>query len=215
VRHKRITDMIPAQLKHSVSVGRVKIISCGRRIAKRPGSCTKSATTTMARCLGRFTSICTVSLNSPLAATPDAWLTSYPGLHADEAVDYLDKALRKHEGARPTMHTRPVYAITGTGHHSKNGKDKIGKAIRAFLSEWRYAFREFSVPGDRGNMGGIIGIDPSSWDRSLERERSKEDARFEGGRQPPTGPGQGQSTKVMILKKEDVVPSADAGGDSS
>jgi hypothetical protein len=133
-------------------------------------------------------------------------------LHADEAVDYLDKALRKHEGAR-----RPVYAITGTGHHSKNGKDKIGKAIRAFLSEWRYAFREFSVPGDRGNMGGIIGIDPSSWDRALERDRTKELARFKGGVQPPTGPGQGQSgsTKVVILKKEDAVPSADAGDDSS
>ena len=61
---------------------------------------------------------------------------------------------------------RPIYAITGTGHHSKNGKDKVGKAIRAFLNDWNYAFREFSVPGDRNNVGGILGIDPSSYDKS-------------------------------------------------
>ena len=109
------------------------------------------------------------------------------------------------------MQVRPVYAITGTGHHSKNGKDKIGKSIRAFLTEWRYAFREFSVPGDRGNMGGIIGIDPTSWDRSLEREKTKNNG-FAEGRKPPTGPG--QSTKVVILRKEDVLLSADPEEDS-
>ncbi|KAF4123551.1 DUF1771 [Geosmithia morbida] len=65
--------------------------------------------------------------------------------------------------------TRPIYAITGSGHHSKNGKDKVGKAIRNFLNQWRYAYREFSVPGDRNNMGGILGIDPRSWDKSLEK----------------------------------------------
>ncbi|KAF2436512.1 hypothetical protein EJ08DRAFT_684816 [Tothia fuscella] len=92
------------------------------------------------------------------------------GLHPEEAVAYLTKVLREHENRNPP---RPIYAITGTGHHSKNGKDKIGKAIRTFLAEWRYAFREFSVPGDRGNMGGIVGIDPTSWDRSLEKEREE------------------------------------------
>lgn len=104
---------------------------------------------------------------------------------------------------------RPVYAITGTGHHSKNGKDKVGKAIRAFLGDWRYAFREFSVPGDRGNMGGIVGIDPTSWDRSLEKERLEQ----EGGRSGDVKVG--ESTKVRILKKEDLHPgssSSSAGG---
>ena len=71
------------------------------------------------------------------------------GLHPEEAVDYLEKVLLEN-----SKEPRPVYAITGTGHHSKNGKDKVGKAIRNFLNEWRYAFREFSVPGDRNNMGG-------------------------------------------------------------
>lgn len=42
--------------------------------------------------------------------------------------------------------------------------------MRAFLGEWRYAFREFSVPGDRNNLGGIIGIDPSSYDMELARK---------------------------------------------
>ncbi|CRJ87568.1 hypothetical protein BN1708_017008, partial [Verticillium longisporum] len=39
------------------------------------------------------------------------------GLHPEEAVEYLER-------------------ITGTGHHSKSGKDKVGKAIRNFLNEW-------------------------------------------------------------------------------
>jgi len=87
------------------------------------------------------------------------------GLHPEEAVEYLEKVLLENQ-----KETRPVYAITGTGHHSKNGKDKVGKAIRNFLNEWRYAYREFSVPGDRNNVGGILGIDARSWDKSLSRE---------------------------------------------
>jgi DNA-nicking Smr family endonuclease len=91
------------------------------------------------------------------------------GLHPEEAVEYLERVLLEngHEA-------RPVYAITGTGHHSKNGKDKVGKAIRNFLNEWRYAYREFSVPGDRNNVGGILGIDARSWDKTLSRESAGE-----------------------------------------
>jgi len=87
------------------------------------------------------------------------------GLHPEEAVEYLERVLLENG-----KETRPVYAITGTGHHSKNGKDKVGKAIRTFLNEWRYAYREFSVPGDRNNVGGILGIDARSWDKTLSRE---------------------------------------------
>lgn len=87
------------------------------------------------------------------------------GLHPEEAVEYLERVLLENQ-----KETRPVYAITGTGHHSKNGKDKVGKAIRNFLNEWRYAYREFSVPGDRNNVGGILGIDARSWDKTLARE---------------------------------------------
>lgn len=87
------------------------------------------------------------------------------GLHPEEAVEYLERVLLEHNKS-----AKPIYAITGTGHHSKNGKDKVGKAIRTFLNEWRYAFREFSVPGDRNNVGGILGIDARSWDKTLTRE---------------------------------------------
>ena len=87
------------------------------------------------------------------------------GLHADEAVDYVERVLLEN-----SQESRPVYAITGSGHHSKAGKDKVAKAIRAFLNEWRYAYREFSVPGDRNSMGGILGIDARSWDKSLARD---------------------------------------------
>lgn len=91
------------------------------------------------------------------------------GLHPEEAVEYLEKVLMEN-----SRESKPIYAITGSGHHSKNGKDKVGKAIRHFLSEWRYAYREFSVPGDRNNMGGILGIDARSWDKSLGREDAGE-----------------------------------------
>jgi hypothetical protein len=95
------------------------------------------------------------------------------GLHPEEAVEYLERVLLEN-----SKEARPIYAITGTGHHSKNGKDKVGKALRNFLNEWRYAYREFSVPGDRNNMGGILGIDARSWDKTLVRDgsaRKKED----------------------------------------
>jgi len=117
------------------------------------------------------------------------------GLHPEEAVTYLTKALREHENKHPM---RPVYAITGTGHHSRNGKDKIGKAIRTFLTEWRYSFREFSVPGDRNSMGGIIGIDPTSYDRTAGPARV-----VDGDASAGAGAGV-ESTKVRILRKEDV-----------
>lgn len=87
------------------------------------------------------------------------------GLHPEEAVEYLEKVLTEN-----SKESKFVYAITGTGHHSKNGKDKVGKAIRGFLNEWKYAYREFSVPGDRNNMGGILGIDSRSWDKTLARD---------------------------------------------
>jgi hypothetical protein len=92
------------------------------------------------------------------------------GLHPEEAVEYLERVLLEQQTS-----IRPVYAITGTGHHSKNGKDKVGKAIRQWLLEWKFAFREFSVPGDRGNVGGILGIDARVFDKALlKKEASKE-----------------------------------------
>lgn len=67
-----------------------------------------------------------------------------------------------------------MYAIIGSGHHAKGGKDKIGKAVRSFLDEWKYVYREFSISGatephsnGKGGYGGILGIDPTSYDKSL------------------------------------------------
>lgn len=101
--------------------------------------------------------------NKTLAAGKELYVDLH-GLHPEEAVQYLSDCLNEQ-----VKSTRPVYAICGTGHHSKNGKDKVGKAIRAFLNDWRYAFREFSVPGDRNNVGGILGIDPTSFDKDAPK----------------------------------------------
>ncbi|KAJ5898957.1 hypothetical protein N7495_003701 [Penicillium taxi] len=115
------------------------------------------------------------------------------GLHPEEAIEYLEKILLKH--AREGL--RVVYAITGTGHHSKNGKDKIGKSVKAWLNEWRYLFREFSVPGERGGyVGGILGIDPTSYDKSLARSLEREEA--EEDRQPTL------SGKIQLLKRQEI-----------
>lgn len=103
--------------------------------------------------------------NKPSSSETAEIYVDLHGLHPDEAVEYLEKALLQN-----SQETTPVFAITGTGNHSKNGKDKVGKAVRNFLNEWRYAFREFSVPGDKNNMGGILGVDARSWDKSLARE---------------------------------------------
>ncbi|KAK3988069.1 hypothetical protein QBC44DRAFT_109922 [Cladorrhinum sp. PSN332] len=104
--------------------------------------------------------------NRDRASCPEIYVDLH-GLHPDEAVEYLEGVLMEN-----VTESRPIYAITGTGHHSKNGKDKVGKAVRTFLNEWRYAYREFSVPGDRNSTGGILGIDARSWDRSLSKDGS-------------------------------------------
>ncbi len=113
------------------------------------------------------------------------------GLHPEEAVSYLSDCLKEQKSS-----SRPVYAICGTGHHSKQGKDKVGRQVRAFLNEWRYAFREFSVPGDRNQVGGILGIDSASYDKTkggvgdgdsgvgLDESNKRED------------------TKVMVVKED-------------
>lgn len=122
------------------------------------------------------------------------------GLHPEEAVEYLESVLVEQQTSN-----RTVYAITGTGHHSKNGKDKMGKAIRAFLSDWKYAFREFSVAGsgEAANVGGILGVDPKSFDRSLEGG---------GGGGVGGGGGEGEGDGDSNSKGEATVGSGGGGG---
>ena len=115
------------------------------------------------------------------------------GLHPEEAVAYLAACLKEQKAG-----SRPVYAICGTGHHSKNGKDKVGRAVRGWLNEGKFAFREFGVPGDRGNVGGILGIDPSSF------ERSRGGAPGGMGEDGDSGVGLpvGEDTKVVVVRED-------------
>lgn len=121
------------------------------------------------------------------------------GLHPAEAILYLSSALAKQVSQR-ALHrdaSRYLYAIVGTGHHSKNGRDKVGKAIRLYLGQGRYIFREFSVPGDRLGNGGILGIDISSGTSSTAKEVDNTSANIERG-----SPMQGG--KIRILKAGDI-----------
>lgn len=125
------------------------------------------------------------------------------GLHPAEAVSYLDTALRNQRSASKIHRERNsiLYAIVGTGHHSKGGRDKVGKAIRAYLNEARYLFREFSVAGSSngGGSGGILGIDASSSGRAKEGVPDEEDDEQATGSMPTLEHG-----KIRILKAEDV-----------
>ncbi|KAI9720412.1 MAG: hypothetical protein M1812_002918 [Candelaria pacifica] len=119
------------------------------------------------------------------------------GLHPEEAVSYLERILLEQQTS-----PLPVYAITGTGHHSKNGKDKVGKAIRGFLNEWRYAYREFSVPGDKGNVGGILGVDPRSFDQGLvDRAIARDEGEGELLKIEDGGGSSGGKVRVVVGKE--------------
>ncbi|KAI5809332.1 hypothetical protein BZA77DRAFT_180688 [Pyronema omphalodes] len=90
------------------------------------------------------------------------------GLLPDEAINRLEEILVERKS-----NPQPLYVIVGTAHHSKGGKDKLSRAVRSFLDDWKYAYREFSASGDRGN-GGILGIDPTSYDHTIDASESVE-----------------------------------------
>ncbi len=116
------------------------------------------------------------------------------GLHPEEAIEYLEEILLDHE----KRGRRIIYAITGTGHHSKNGKDKVGKGVRNWLNEWGYTFREFSVPGERGGyIGGVLGIDITAHRRQPVDEPDTE----KGSATIPVSVIGG---KIQLLKREEI-----------
>ena len=115
------------------------------------------------------------------------------GLHPEEAIEYLEEILLDHE-----RHGRQIiYVITGTGHHSKNGKDKVGKGVRNWLNEWEYTFREFSVPGERGGyIGGVLGVDITAHRRQPVGEPDT--------KQDPAVPIAAIGGKIQVLKREEI-----------
>lgn len=137
--------------------------------------------------------------NAHLSSTDDSdeLYVDLHGLHPEEAIEYLENILL----TQSKRGRRIVYAITGTGHHSKNGKDKVGKGVRNWLNEWGYTFREFSVPGERGGyIGGVLGIDITSHRRqpiSLESDSR------EGETSPPAVVAT-IGAKIQVLKRDEV-----------
>ncbi|ETI20467.1 hypothetical protein G647_08504 [Cladophialophora carrionii CBS 160.54] len=121
------------------------------------------------------------------------------GLHPEEAIEYLENILLSHSNTG----RRIIYAITGTGHHSKNGKDKVGKGVRNWLNEWGYTFREFSVPGERGGyIGGVLGIDITSHRRQPVSADEKTEGEENASPTPAVATAVG--TKIQVLKRDEV-----------
>ena len=114
------------------------------------------------------------------------------GLHPEEAIEYLSDIL----ATQGKKSRKILYAITGTGHHSKNGKDKVGKGVRVWLGEMGFVYREFSVPGERGGyIGGVLGIDVMSG--KLLKENTTISHQERGDVVVGTG-------KIQVLKREDI-----------
>lgn len=130
------------------------------------------------------------------------------GLHPAEAVSYLDAALKNQRSASKIHRERNsiLYAIVGTGHHSKGGRDKVGKAIRGYLNDARYVFREFSVAGSAsgGGSGGILGIDASSGGGGRGKESRPADG--EADDEQSELPAPLEHGKIRILKADDARP---------
>lgn len=196
---------MPVPPKHFLSAGKPRTKLCVKLIVKQPTLCMKNATSTFRTAIVPMMSstlICTVSLFHPRFALSQVLMLPISGLHPEEAVEYLEDILLQHEkGPR-----RVIYAITGTGHHSKNGKDKVGKGVRGWLNEGGWSFREFSVPGERGGyVGGVLGIDVSGR-RSMSATGRDEEARQEGVGLPGPGFVIGEG-RVRVLKREESVGS--------
>ncbi|EEP75789.1 conserved hypothetical protein [Uncinocarpus reesii 1704] len=124
------------------------------------------------------------------------------GLHPGEAIEYLENTLK--ENAK--LGRKLLYAITGTGHHSRNGKDKIGKAVKNWLNEWRYVYCEFNVPSERGGyVGGVLGIDPTSSEKSGQVSSSNGEVPSEDSKKDTQGDENvskaGGSMPVLTLGK--------------
>lgn len=159
------------------------------------------------------TSLAAPNTDFTSSSSPEFYIDLH-GLHPEEAVDYLDNVLTSHarrsgsgsgnDNGSITRHI--VYAITGTGHHSKNGKDKVGKAVRNWLHELGYLFREFSVPGERGGyIGGVLGIEATSGGRG----RSTTAGGAVGGGDESVGSSGGGPVpmvggKIQVLKREEI-----------
>ena len=81
-----------------------------------------------ARCLyeERNRHLANVSIHDP----NDELYIDLHGLHPEESIEYLEQVLLKQEKLGRLV----IYAITGTGHHSKNGKDKVSD--EGTLSAW-------------------------------------------------------------------------------
>ena len=136
------------------------------------------------------------------------------GLHPAEAVSYLDAGLKNQRSTSAVQRRDPndsgtigpvpsiLYVIVGSGHHSRGGKDKVGKAIRQYLNDCKYVFREFSVSGERGGggHGGILGIDSSTGIKWPGQHRPRDAVSDDGEVHRPEPVQQG---KVQILKAED------------
>lgn len=136
-------------------------------------------------------------LSTPIDEDEEMYIDLH-GLHPEEATEYLENILL----VQSKRGRRIVYAITGTGHHSKNGKDKVGKGVRNWLNEWGYTFREFSVPGERGGyIGGVLGIDITSHRR---QPVSAEGSKGEEETSPTSAAATSMSGKIQVLKREEV-----------
>jgi hypothetical protein len=84
------------------------------------------------------------------------------GMELEDSVDRLHEVLVQIE-EQERDHPRPVYAISGSGHHfsrNKTSEDKLSKHIKDFLNSKGYEWKEFRTKETK--FGKLIGVDPWS-----------------------------------------------------
>ncbi|KAI9103249.1 hypothetical protein DFS34DRAFT_576563 [Phlyctochytrium arcticum] len=74
------------------------------------------------------------------------------GLHPNEAVDMLETTLRQ---LRQERFNGQLVVVTGTGHHSQGQRARIYPAVKNFLREKNFSFKEGSMVDGRGGMFSI------------------------------------------------------------
>lgn len=134
------------------------------------------------------------------------------GFHPGEAIQHLEKTLSE----QASFNRRLLYAVAGSVHQSKSGKDKVAKVIKGWLNQSHYVFREFNAPGERGGYIGILGIDPTSRERNLASMSSNSEKNTETGNSTAANSDENSAAtsttgptltmgKIQLLKRDDAV----------
>ncbi|KAI9137558.1 hypothetical protein BKA69DRAFT_1097107 [Paraphysoderma sedebokerense] len=91
-----------------------------------------------------------------LSQSSDEIITDFIDLHGlfiNEALGFLESKINQlYDDAYNDHHSRYLFILTGTGHHSSNGRAKLLPAIKAYLKEYELVFVDASKDKKEGML---------------------------------------------------------------